>query len=208
MSGHRSDAQRPSGPQQGSDPRGASVPQRSSGPRRRDFLRYSGGAAAAGGLAGAGLLAQSGTAAAAQSPAQAAQGTVAATGTLAAAPIRPPAAPLAVRNPYLSTWLPATALPGTWEQFWQGHVTAMAGIARIDGTAYMFMGAPSITLTVPDGNHGTPSTVSGFERALQQTGLTVTPTRSVFTLEGGEWESPSSSSARWSRATGAASRSR
>jgi glutaminase A-like protein/uncharacterized protein DUF5127/uncharacterized protein DUF4964 len=185
MSGHRSDSQRSSGQQQGSDPGEASVPQRARGPRRRDFLRYSGGAAAAGGLAGAGLLAQSGTAAAAQSSVQAAQGTAAAKGTLAAAPIRPPAAPLAVRNPYLSTWLPATALPGTWEQFWPGHVTAMAGIARIDGTAYMFMGAPSITLTVPDGNHGTPSTVSGFERALQQTGLTVTPTRSVFTLEGG-----------------------
>ncbi|HEX6450277.1 MAG TPA: DUF5127 domain-containing protein, partial [Trebonia sp.] len=29
------------------------------------------------------------------------------------------------------------------------------------------------------------TTVQGFERALQQTGLTVTPTRSVFTLEGG-----------------------
>ncbi|HEV2370845.1 MAG TPA: DUF5127 domain-containing protein [Streptosporangiaceae bacterium] len=104
---------------------------------------------------------------------------------LSATPIRPPAAPLVVRGPYLSTWLPATALPGTWQQFWTGHVTAMAGIARIDGVAYVFMGAPGIPLTVPDGNSGPPSTVQGFPRALQQTRLEVTPTRSRFYLEGG-----------------------
>jgi hypothetical protein len=156
------------------------------GPRRRDFLRYS-GAAAGGGLVGAGLLAQG------AQPAQAAQvgggpdaaSTAAAHGTLTATPIRPPAAALAVRGPYLSTWLPATALPGTWPQFWQGHTTAMGGIARIDGVAYMFTGDPTIVLPVPNGNYGTPSTTQGFERALQQTGLTVTPVRSVFTLEGG-----------------------
>jgi Domain of unknown function (DUF5127)/Domain of unknown function (DUF4965)/Domain of unknown function (DUF1793)/Domain of unknown function (DUF4964) len=163
--------------------------QGASGPRRRDFLRYSG--VAAGGLAGA-AIAPAATAISAHSserilPSAAAPdpSAAAANGTLAASPIRPPAAPLAVRSPYLNTWLPATALPATWQQFWQGHVTAMAGIVRIDGTAYMLMGDPSLTLTVPDGNHGTPTTVQGFERALQQTGLTVTPTRSVFTLEGG-----------------------
>jgi hypothetical protein len=158
-------------------------------PRRRDFLRYSGGVAAAGGLAGA--IAEAGpaasataaTTATAAAPATAAPATAAPATT--AAPIRPPAAPLAVRGPYLSTWLPSSTLPGTWQQFWQGHTTAMGGIARIDGTAYMFMGAPTIVLNVPNGNQGTPSTVQGFERALEQTGLEVTPTRSTFTLEGG-----------------------
>jgi Domain of unknown function (DUF5127)/Domain of unknown function (DUF4965)/Domain of unknown function (DUF1793) len=90
-----------------------------------------------------------------------------------------------VRGPYLSTWLPATVLPGTWQQFWSGHTTAMGGIARIDGTSYMFMGAPSVILQVPDGNDGSPSTVQGFERALDQTLLEVTPTRSRFHLQGG-----------------------
>jgi hypothetical protein len=61
----------------------------------------------------------------------------------------------------------------------------MGGIARIDGVSYMFMGAPTIVLDVPNGNNGNPSTVNGFERALQQTKLEVTPTRSRFTLEGG-----------------------
>jgi hypothetical protein len=156
-----------------------------SGSRRRDFLKYSGGTAAAGGLAGVltasgALSPASGDAATTPQP-----GTAAANGTLAATPIRPPAAPLVVRGPYVSTWLPATASPATWQQFWQGHTTAMGGIARIDGVAYMFMGDVGIILPVPNGNYGTPSTVQGFERALQQTGLQVTPTRTVFTLEGG-----------------------
>src|SRR5580693_8150633 len=168
------------------------------GPRRRDFLRYS-GAVAGGGIIGAGLLAQAaqpaeaaqlgaaGSAAAAGSVASGsvAAGSAAADGTLTATPIRPPAAALAVRGPYLSTWLPATALPATWQEFWAGHTTAMGGIARIDGVAYMFMGDPTIVLTVPNGNYGTPTTTQGFEQALQQTSLAVTMVRSVFTLEGG-----------------------
>jgi Domain of unknown function (DUF5127)/Domain of unknown function (DUF4965)/Domain of unknown function (DUF1793)/Domain of unknown function (DUF4964) len=153
------------------------------GTRRRDFLRYS-GAAVGGGIVGAGLLAQ------AAQPAQAAQvsattAAVAADGTLTATPIRPPAAALAVRGPYLSTWLPATVLPGTWQEFWAGHTTAVGGIIRIDGVAYEFMGDPTIILNVPNGNYGTPTTTQDFEQALQQTGLTVTPTRSVYELEGG-----------------------
>jgi hypothetical protein len=153
-------------------------------PDRRDFLRYWGGLTAAGTagvFTGAGLLSQQ----TAQAATTSQTSEAAANGNLSAVPIRPPAAPLAVRGPYLSTWLPATAVPGTWQEFWAGHTTAMTGIARIDGVSYVFMGAPAIPLTIPDGNYGTPSTTSGFQQALQQTGLACTPTRSVFTLEGG-----------------------
>ena len=104
---------------------------------------------------------------------------------LSATPIRPPAAPLIVRQPYLSTWLGATTLPGTWESFWAGQVTAIAGIARIDGASYMFSGAPTIVLDAPNGGHSPQTTVSGFEAAMGQTGLEVTATRSIFTLRGG-----------------------
>jgi len=172
---------------------------------RRDFLRYSGLAAAGGAAGAAGRAGLGGTAQKAARPAagtgtgaeagreparldaavSGAPATATAPTNLAADPIRPPAAPLAVRGPYLSTWLPATALPGTWQQFWTGHTTAMGGIARIDGVSYVFMGAPTIVLEVPNGNQGTPSTVQGFEQALDQTLLRVTPTRSVFSLEGG-----------------------
>jgi hypothetical protein len=150
-------------------------------PRRRDFLRYSGGVAAAGGVAGgiAGALSPAtASAATTRQPAAVTEGP-------ACTPIRPPAAPLAVRNPYVSTWLPATLAPGTWQQFWQGHVTAMTGIARIDGTSYVFLGDPAIPLPVPNGNQGSLSYTNGFEQALQQTALNVTPTRSVYTLQGG-----------------------
>jgi hypothetical protein len=61
----------------------------------------------------------------------------------------------------------------------------MGGIVRVDGISYLFMGAPTIVLDVPNGNNGTPSTVQGFERALQQTLLEVTATRSRFHLHGG-----------------------
>src|SRR5262245_39089326 len=110
---------------------------RPSEPARRAFLRYSGAVAAAGGVAGALTRAgvqgppRSRLAGAAAPGAPAAQLTAAYSAAaaappagLAATPIRPPAAPLAVRSPYLSTWLPATTLPGTWQQFWTGHVTA------------------------------------------------------------------------------------
>ena len=105
--------------------------------------------------------------------------------TLRATPIRPPAVPLAVRQPYLSSWLPSTLLPGTWPQFWEGSTTEMAGIVRIDGTSYVFMGDPKLALDVPDGNHGKQHTIKDFPRALDQTALRMTPTRSRFELQGG-----------------------
>ena len=85
-------------------------------------------------------------------------------------PIRPPATPLVVRSPYISTWLASSLLPGTWPTFWNGNIKAITGIARIDGNAYIFMGAP--------GNIG-PT------QMMKQTNLTVTPTKSIFTLQGG-----------------------
>jgi hypothetical protein len=85
-------------------------------------------------------------------------------------PIRPPAVPLAVRSPYLNTWVAADQLAGTWPSFWTGRTTAMTGIARIDGTAYTFMGDPN---------------VPGLIRGMTQRQLTVTATRSVYVLEAG-----------------------
>ena len=86
------------------------------------------------------------------------------------APIRPPAVPLAVRSPYLSSWMPADSLAGTWPAFWTGHVTAMAGIARIDGTAYVFLGNPALA-----GSSPFPT--------MRQVSLTVTGTKSKYLLQ-------------------------
>ena len=123
---------------------------------RRNLLRWSGAA----GIAAAALPTVTGTAQA--EPDRSTAPTF--------HPIRPPATPLAVRSPYLSTWLPADVLPGTWPTFWTGRITAMTGIARIDGTPYVFMGAPG------------PASGQPALLGMTQTDLTVTATRSVFTL--------------------------
>jgi len=64
-------------------------------------------------------------------------------------PARPPAIPLAVRFPYLSTWLRAGSdggnggyLPGEWPIFWTGQVTGWTGMIMVDGLPYLWMGAP------------------------------------------------------------------
>jgi hypothetical protein len=96
-------------------------------------------------------------------------------------PIRPPAVPLVVRGPYVSTWLSATRLPGAWPAFWNGRPTEMTGIVRIDGTCYVFAGAPSFAAPA-GGSRASNRTRIG---QLSQSLLEVTPTRSRFYLEGG-----------------------
>jgi hypothetical protein len=139
----------------------------SGGVSRRDLLRWSSVA----GLSVAALPALAGTASAETAPTTTPS---AVTPKVASTfhPIRPPAVPLAVRSPYLSTWLGADTLPGSWAKFWTGHVTALAGIARIDGTPYTFAGIPALD--------NEPS----FQ-AMTQLDLTTTATRSIFTLTGG-----------------------
>jgi hypothetical protein len=90
--------------------------------------------------------------------------------TLSFDPLRPPAVPLAVRSPYLNTWLTADALPGVWPTFWNGHITAMTGVARIDGVGYRFLGDMALPNTPP-------------VPAMRQTALRITPTCSAFVLE-------------------------
>lgn len=90
-------------------------------------------------------------------------------------PLRPPAVPLAVRSPYLSTWLQAGSdngnggyLPGEWPTFWQGQVTGWQGFIRVDGDVYTWMGASN--------------QISVF---ANQTAFEYTSTRSIFTLSVG-----------------------
>ena len=98
------------------------------------------------------------------------QNSAQAGGTLT--PVRPPATPLIVRDPYVSTWQPANALPGTSPTFWAGRAKAITGLARIDGQPFVFLGNP-----LAAGKLIAPS--------MTQTGLTVTATQSRYTLQGG-----------------------
>ncbi|KAJ9315694.1 hypothetical protein DTO271D3_3950 [Paecilomyces variotii] len=68
-------------------------------------------------------------------------------------PALPPSYPLAVRNPYLSTWIPGSlveSLPTSTPQFWTGQDLTWSIIGRVDGKAYSLMGvANSENTTIP-----------------------------------------------------------
>jgi Domain of unknown function (DUF5127)/Domain of unknown function (DUF4965)/Domain of unknown function (DUF1793)/Domain of unknown function (DUF4964) len=103
--------------------------------------------------------------------------------TLGGAAVRPPSIPLAVRSPYLSTWLPATSLTAATPQFWNGANRTFVGLVRIDGQLYAWAGAPVLS----SGAAVTP---------LTPTSTNVTATRSIFTAGAAgvelvaEWLSP------------------
>ncbi|KAF7355439.1 DUF1793-domain-containing protein [Mycena sanguinolenta] len=91
-----------------------------------------------------------------------------------ATPFNPSAIPLAVRTPYLSAWLPqgeGAALNDAWATFWTGMIVGWAGFVKVDGTPYVFLGAPSV-----------PSVT--FSKAVQKSSQ-FTSTQSIFVLSAG-----------------------
>ncbi|CAG2108209.1 unnamed protein product [Medioppia subpectinata] len=80
-----------------------------------------------------------------------------------------PAVPLVVKSPYLSTWMTGRQLGDDWTRSWNKDIRAMAGMVRVDGQTFVFMGG-----------------LEGI-RAVQS-GLRVTPTQSVFTFTAGPIE--------------------
>jgi len=87
-------------------------------------------------------------------------------------PLRPPAAPLIVRSPYVSAWQNVDALDGQAPTFWAGRPKSITGIARVDGHAFVFLGDPRLG--------SAPAAPP-----MTQTSLYVTPTQSVYRLTGG-----------------------
>ncbi|KAI0402538.1 glutaminase GtaA [Xylaria palmicola] len=84
-------------------------------------------------------------------------------------PARPPAIPLAVKAPYLNTWLNAGSdggnggyLAGQWPVFWQQQITAWTGLIRVDGAVYQWMGAVPNTQNVDQTEFSYTSTRSNF----------------------------------------------
>jgi hypothetical protein len=98
-------------------------------------------------------------------------GLMALAGMTAIAQERPPAVPLVTHNPYFSIWSMNDRLTDGPTRHWTGVPQPMAGMARIDGKAYRFMG--------PDPEESP---------AMEQTSLTVaaTHTRYLFRAAGVE----------------------
>ncbi|KAF9239549.1 hypothetical protein LCP9604111_9091 [Penicillium roqueforti] len=89
-------------------------------------------------------------------------------------PVLPPSYPLAVRNPFLSAWMPSDRvqqLPYAEPQFWAGQELGWSVIVRVNGQAYSLMGVPDMGVS-----NIRPATVRRAE---------FTATHSIFDLTAG-----------------------
>jgi len=84
-------------------------------------------------------------------------------------PLRPPAAPLVVHDPYFSIWATGDTITSQPTRHWTGAEQPLTGLIRIDGTAYRYLGSqPRWAAPLP---------------VMKQTVFRLTPTQTQYTLE-------------------------
>ena len=89
-----------------------------------------------------------------------------------AAPLRSPAVPLAVCDPYFSVWSPSDRLVDSLTMHWTGQTQALASTIRVDGRPWRLMGL---------GRH----LWADFPNAEQIGPAAVYPTRTAYTFRAG-----------------------
>jgi hypothetical protein len=88
-------------------------------------------------------------------------------------PLRPPAVPLVTHDPYFSIWSAADRLTDTGTTHWTGKPNNLSALVRIDGKVY------ALTGTTGRGGHGVAA-----PNPLEQTGVEVLPTRTIYQFAG------------------------
>jgi hypothetical protein len=89
------------------------------------------------------------------------------------APMRPPAVPLVTHDPYFSIWSAADRLTDTGTTHWTGKPNSLSALIRIDGKVYALTGATG------RGGRG-----AAAPNPLEQTGVEVLPTRTIYQFTG------------------------
>ncbi|KAL4736467.1 DUF1793-domain-containing protein [Aspergillus similis] len=95
-------------------------------------------------------------------------------------PTRPPSYPLAVKNPYLSTWMPSDqvrTMPYAEPQFWAGQSLSWSVMARVDNRTYSLMG------TRDPGDRIHPAAVRAAEYTATHSVFKLTASSLDFTLD-------------------------
>ena len=82
------------------------------------------------------------------------------------APMRPPAVPLIAHDPYFSIWSAADRLTDSITTHWTGKPNSLMALVRIDSKTYALTGGSKFP-------------------ALDQTGLEVLPTSTIYRFSGG-----------------------
>ena len=85
------------------------------------------------------------------------------------APLRPPAIPLIVHDPYFSIWSAADRLTDTGTTHWTGKPNSLSALVRIDGNTFSLVGAAR-----RESRGMTPV------ETLTQAGVEVLPTRTIY----------------------------